>query len=792
MSSKSSVSKINPYQETFYAVLQDVKKLVPKKDKSHGERFGCYDFVINCTNYHGTMTEQDLSAMYVILAVYEEEGSSFVDDDTAFVAFYLICLYLYRRKRREELHFVLEKYARREAASKKFAFADFPVLWDLSVRFCVVNDDYITLLKCSLAGKKAMPSNPSIGVSYVDGVCSWLSALYYDTHSAYASQAMPNDIGKLISTLGDFTLDEDGILLAIKYDVEAINFNPSYAKYYYYLAQLYFYYRYAIREGKVLSDLDKSFLDREFSSVTDCNYVSTLTRDDVVGDTNFKLREELKLLTEMAKARAKTSDERAKYQRFLKLTESYFSDKSNALFAFKNKVIKSNTFEECKDVVCCSQGTPYAIVSYSRRNYKSVFCDILELQDHGVNIVFDDKLVKMDGGSGDTWIKRYESLLKEAKIVICYLSKDYLKSPSVMQELDLIRKYNKKFIAIDLTGKLLASKIIASIINDGGSFSSENLNLITSLFTDDGLVFEKPPVDDSPAHIGGVISRLKAECADLVNEISVQSAQTVNLDPSGKPYHPMEDRVYVNQPNNIFIVADGITRNEGYCGEESIAKMVTDYFCEALDKNLSQRIHSDAADIGLSLESAFEQTTKDVAAYVAKNKAFKAAERSAKERCIGGFYEKPGCVFVGGVVYNHRLYYGHVGDCGLILVRNNQKYVLATPQTYFAFKVQGAERQRKLLYDEYVNRPENKNGYGVVNGDPGVVSFFNVTMIDLQTNDTLYFVSDGIYPFIAAFPPAMYNDLSPEEILSLHKKYYPTDKKLDDRAIIKVCIARKV
>ena len=220
--------------------------------------------------------------------------------------------------------------------------------------------------------------------------------------------------------------------------------------------------------------------------------------------------------------------------------------------------------------------------------------------------------------------------------------------------------------------------------------------------------------------------------------------------------------------------------------------MVTDYFCEALDKNLSQRIHSDAADIGLSLESAFEQATKDVAAYVAKNKAFKGAESSAKERCAGGFYEKPGCVFVGGVVYNHRLYYGHVGDCGLILVRNNQKYVLATPQTYFAFKVQGVERQRKLLYDEYVNRPENKNGYGVVNGDPGVVSFFNVTMIDLQTNDTLYFVSDGIYPFIAAFPPAMYNDLSPEEILSLHKKYYPTDKKLDDRAIIKVCIARKV
>ena len=796
MAKEISVNEKRPYQEIFYKVLQEVKQLVPPRYKMHQQGYDWYNFVVQCTNYYNaSIKDEQFKVLCYMLAVYENDGSNFIDDDTAFVVFYCICLYLYRHKKNKELHAFLENYVQSDYAPKKFTFEEYPIIWDLASRLCVINKDYDKLLKCSLAGKKSMPTNVSCGIAYVDGVCSWLSA----TYNGFTIECgpMPGAIEKTLNHLivDNSTLDEESILLAIKYDVDAINANSIYAKYYYYLAQLYFYYRFAIKENKVLSVLEESYLQKTFADAINGEHVEKISRDDVVGEKTAKIREVINDLIDNAKKYAKSVDEKNKYEGFLKLTEFYFSDKSDVLFAKKSKIIRSSYPDECfQGALSSSKGQPYIVVSYSRTDYKSVFCDIIELQERGVNVVFDDMLVKMGSGMGATWIARYEQLLKDAKLVLCYLSEEYLKSPSVMKELKLIKEYDKKYIPIDLTGKCQAIKIINSIIasdKNDFTFKSEDLNLITHLFSDDCLTIPKPPIDDYPTHIDDILIKLKAEGADLVSKISVDSAISTNFYANGKPYHSREDQLVFDQKNKIFVVADGITRN-GYFSDVSISKTLTDYFCNAFVNNVSKKIHISVNEMGLLLENAFAQSITDLKTYITTDEEYCELLKKDKQRCTENnlYFENPGCVFVSGVVYNQKLYYGYVGDCGVILIRNNQRYILATPQTYYAFKVDKVEKQRERLEKEYVNNPANPKGYGVVNGDARVVEFFNVTNVELQSGDTLYFVSDGVYPFIASCPPIMFNNLSASEILKLHEQEMVKQsfEKMDDRAIIKVKI----
>ena len=98
------------------------------------------------------------------------------------------------------------------------------------------------------------------------------------------------------------------------------------------------------------------------------------------------------------------------------------------------------------------------------------------------------------------------------------------------------------------------------------------------------------------------------------------------------------------------------------------------------------------------------------------------------------------------------------------------------------------EKDRKLLYKEYVNKPQNQYGYGVANGDKDAASMLKISNIALEYGDVVYLVSDGISDYIQFANADKINSMTLEELklasdeqdVILNKAYS------DDKTIIRI------
>ncbi len=153
-------------------------------------------------------------------------------------------------------------------------------------------------------------------------------------------------------------------------------------------------------------------------------------------------------------------------------------------------------------------------------------------------------------------------------------------------------------------------------------------------------------------------------------------------------------------------------------------------------------------------------------------------------------FELPGAVGIAVVIYNDTLYFGSVGDCVGILVRNGRKMVFSDKQTTYAFDKAGFERDRAKLKQEYINKPDNPYGYGVINGESDAVEFFSVGHLALEYGDTIYIVSDGIADYIRYCNPAVYEKKTVKEIISeavkLEETIHGSNCSHDDMSIIRI------
>jgi serine/threonine protein phosphatase PrpC len=151
-------------------------------------------------------------------------------------------------------------------------------------------------------------------------------------------------------------------------------------------------------------------------------------------------------------------------------------------------------------------------------------------------------------------------------------------------------------------------------------------------------------------------------------------------------------------------------------------------------------------------------------------------------------YEYPGSVGVVSFIVNDVLYYGSLGDCMIILSRGEQKIVLAKKQTTFVFDILKHEKNRELLAKEYINNINEPYGYGVVNGNKDAYHYFDTAYINLNRNDIVYLVSDGISDYIEYNKNQIINSMSLEQLVEesnkqddiMNKPYY------DDKAIIRI------
>lgn len=767
-------------------VLGEIADLL--KDKQARD-LKSYEYILKCTNVYNRSDEDDAVVRYLLLSMYYENNSLFPDKNQAFTVFYLVCLHFYRSKQVAELHDTLERYVGTE--SWQFSLEDYPMLWDISCRYSVITHDHRRLLESAAAGQRAMPNNPAMGNSYVSAVCGKSRDMYYRNVTC-VNDNFPRCFLNKAQIADENITYEESLVQAYIYTREAIAKNPNYSKYYCLFAELLFYTRVYLSErgGAVGGEKYKDeFLCelKKLKSLETCDCLNDLEWDDLVGENAIDLRENIELLVALAKRFTTLPDEISRYNQFLDMALSCFDKRPGTVFAKKNKILAAKEFKDCLKVVNSSVSKNYIIVSYARKDYKAVLCDIIELQSRGVQIIFDEHLDETSDRDGKTWDEKYETLLKSSKAVLCFFSEDYIVSDSVAKEVVMMKTYEKPVIVIDLTQKKQVSSIIQSAIKNGATMSSVKLRGLLDVFDDDVPVIPREESADANSHILKVERVIRNECEEVFTNVTAQALSVQNK--GRKTGHINEDFYICNKEENIYVVADGITRQEGYADADySLSAVFTQKFCEQLRGDLAKNLKKSVSDIPSLMRKAFVRSSMATMSKLNDDPFYAEKHGKAHKLAIqkGAYFEPVGCVCAVAVIENGTLYYGHVGDCGMALVRNGQLILLTHSQTYYAFGIDKVERDREKLYRDYVNVENNPHGYGVVNGDERVKSYFHVTSTELQSGDVVYLMSDGVFDF---FRDSFCNQselFDPAKIFAEQEIFAGENADFDDRTMIRI------
>lgn len=775
-------------EEKIKKSLSEIKNIAAKNKDENGNDTGylkSYEYILECTKLYNDSDEDDAVAKFMLLSTYGGD-SSFLEKDQAFVAFYFVCFHYYRQKQVKALRKILNKYV--GSGDFRFSIDEYPVIWDLACRYSVLTGDYKRLLTTAILGAKAMNDSPAMGSSFVQAVCNKSKSMYYKSIKTTDRNYPECFSEKQTETKYDTDYSET-LIRAYDFALKGIEQNPTYAKYYASVAELLFYTRVYLSKNRKLDEGHKkgfvSAIKKTISAINNIQDDDTenndLTYEDLALGNVFTRKYVEKFLT-CAKCCASNSAEIANYNRFWDMATAFFDKRPDTVFAKKNKIIMSKHFADCLDTVKSNDSSDYITISYARRDYKPVLCDVVELQSRGVQVVFDEHLDETPGDDGETWIQKYEKILKSSKAVICFLSENYISRPSVQIELKMIAEYKKPVIAIDLTGKKKISEIIKSAIFDGETLDSDTLKALINVFDDAKLALPREQNYDAILHFRKLIRLLKKQCGEVFKNVQAKGLMDLN---TATPSHPQEDAMLIDSVNNVYAVLDGITRQEGYDGDYSIAKRFTDEFLKIFEQSMASEIKEEEKNFSeilrkvliKSSESAYDELLKDPIYCDNLSKAQALATKKRK------YFEPAGCVGAIAVVENNTLYYGHVGDCGIVLVRDGQVISLTRSQTHYAFEVDKVEGKRGLLYKKYVNKASNKHGYGVINGNSDVASFFNVAEIKLNDGDRIYLMTDGICNYFTENYDKNFDSMSLKDIFEKQRKSSPN---LDDRTMIRI------
>lgn len=97
-------------------------------------------------------------------------------------------------------------------------------------------------------------------------------------------------------------------------------------------------------------------------------------------------------------------------------------------------------------------GDGYYFISYSHKDYKSVFCSILGLQNENVKLWYDRGLE-----TGKSWLRDVRRRIYSyyCKGIVFYVSENFLRSESIWNEVDFVLRNKKSYLCIDFLGERL-------------------------------------------------------------------------------------------------------------------------------------------------------------------------------------------------------------------------------------------------------------------------------------------------------------------------------------------------
>lgn len=274
--------------------------------------------------------------------------------DVSFAAYYALSLIRKKENDPDGLRELLEE--------KYYPLSRYPLHYEVHSRYYKRVENFKSALSCdkraiNILGRKNI-LNVAICISYASTVCSMLKRR-------------------------DPSLSNDDIELANNYITSAIDFNPVYPKYYFLKAQLLFLS--CIRNDSTLDILEatgkdaKKLID-EYADV----YLYEL-----YNDRNLFLQKE----------RTKYDDFKNYIDEIINRKKSPRFVKTNAeLNALKKKILEAETQDVCVSslslppIPALRNDDKYFFICYSSIDFKSVYCDLIELYKRKVPFKYDERL----------------------------------------------------------------------------------------------------------------------------------------------------------------------------------------------------------------------------------------------------------------------------------------------------------------------------------------------------------------------------------------------------------------
>ena len=265
---------------------------------------------------------------------------------------------------------------------------------------------------------------------------------------------------------------------ALQYIDNAIDLNPEYPKYFFIKAQLLFY-----SHCREKDDLP------EFETV--CNKAKQLA--DEAGTKLFELYKgqavhfdtEVEKYTEFCKKVDRELSKRKKAAAVPKF-ERMNAEKADRL---KNAVLESAVIEKCitPKKPHLKAVDAYIYVCYSPLDYKSVYCDLIQMYQQKIPFVFDDRI--KNGGELFQWMEGHISNPKCLGMIF-YISKNSLITSSFCEQVKMVSD-KKPFLAVNLESDSLPSRIAMDTILEvcekgAGTYpiAGENLRAFLLAFDD--------------------------------------------------------------------------------------------------------------------------------------------------------------------------------------------------------------------------------------------------------------------------------------------------------------------
>lgn len=393
------------------------------------------------------------------------------ESDLAFAAYYAISLCCKKENDLKRLEQLID------AHNEWTSIMNYPLAYEVLARYYKRTHDLPRALECDMQAIRFLKyseekKNCAVGISYASTVCR----MYENGIDVTSTQWR----------------------LAREYIEDAIAFNPEYPKYYYLKGKLLYYSHRTERNIEIFEKVCEEALD----------YI----------DNAMRLQSR-----QQGKHQSHTLSE---YQKMIQDIESDLERRQQQVLPFQpmgsaeleaeiQKVLNSTTENYCRPKnPNLKPGQKFVFISYSHADYKSVYCDLLQL--YARNICFRYDALLSAGKNWETEVHRY-LCMEECVGVIFYISKNTPFSEAVERECNLLKNQDESrfYFSVNLETELptkILMNCIADYINnkpEGKTITASRIINFLQTFHDDIKYIPKPPEHcDGIMHIPSLIEEL--------------------------------------------------------------------------------------------------------------------------------------------------------------------------------------------------------------------------------------------------------------------------------------------